>query len=235
MDSLYIVMPAYNEEGVIKEIVKEWYPLLEGKAEESRLVIADSGSTDQTHEILINLKENGYPKIEILSDTNQYHGPKIIALYTYAIRNNIDYIFQTDSDGQTNPNEFEAFWQIRNQYVAVFGSRTVRGDGYHRAIVERVVCILLRIYFGISIPDANAPFRIMKTEVVQKYLGKLPYEYNLPNIMLTAYFAYYKEPILFKEISFRPRLIGVNSINIYKIIKTGWKALGDFYYLRKEM
>ena len=100
METLYIVMPAYNEEENIKTVVEQWYPILEGKADDSRLVIADSGSKDKTHEILMELKGTKYPKIEILSDTDQYHGPKVIALYDYAIKNNADYIFQTDSDGR---------------------------------------------------------------------------------------------------------------------------------------
>lgn len=33
MDSLYVVMPAYNEEKNIEEVVKQWYAVLEGKAE----------------------------------------------------------------------------------------------------------------------------------------------------------------------------------------------------------
>lgn len=45
MDSLYIVMPAYNEEDNIEQVVRDWYPLLNGKSPDSRLVIADSGST----------------------------------------------------------------------------------------------------------------------------------------------------------------------------------------------
>lgn len=99
MDSLYIVMPAYNEEENIESVVKQWYPILEGKSENSRLVVADSGSTDHTHEILLKLKTEKYPRLEILATTNRYHGPKVIALYDYAIKNNVDYIFQTDSDG----------------------------------------------------------------------------------------------------------------------------------------
>lgn len=235
MDSLYVVMPAYNEEGNVEKVVEQWYPVLAGKAENSRLVIADSGSTDRTHEILVRLKESKYPQLEILSDTNKYHGPKVIALYEYAIKNQIDYVFQTDSDGQTDPDEFDAFWQIRDQYTGIFGNRTVRGDGNDRAFVEKVVCFLLRLYFGVKVPDANAPFRLMKTETVRKYLYKLPHEYNIPNIMMTTYFAYYKEPIVFREISFKPRQAGVNSINIPRIMKIGWKALGDFRRLKKEM
>ena len=79
MDTLYIVMPAYNEEENIEAVVADWYPILEGKSEASRLVIADSGSSDRTHEILENLKTT-HPQLEILADTDRYHGPKVIAL-----------------------------------------------------------------------------------------------------------------------------------------------------------
>ncbi len=235
MESLYIVMPAYNEEENIEAVVKQWYPILDGKSEASRLVIADSGSKDKTHEILMTLKSDGYPKIEILADTNQYHGPKVIALYDYAIKNGADYIFQTDSDGQTDPEEFSSFWDERNKYDGIFGNRTVRGDGKDRAFVEHTVCLLLKLFFGVSVPDANAPFRLMKAETVKKYLYKMPSEYNLPNIMITTYFVHYEEKITFKEISFKPRQAGVNSINIPRIVKIGWNALGDFGKFKKDM
>ena len=52
MDSLYIVMPAYNEEVNIEKVVEEWYKILEGKSDDSKLIIADFGSKDRTHEIL---------------------------------------------------------------------------------------------------------------------------------------------------------------------------------------
>lgn len=235
METLYIVMPAYNEEENIKEVVKQWYPILEDKSDDSRLVIADSGSKDKTHEILMEMKNNEFPKIEILSHTNQYHGPKVIALYDYAIKNGADYIFQTDSDRQTNPDEFDAFWNERATYDGIFGNRTVREDGKDRAFVEHTVCTLLKLYFGVNVPDANAPFRLMKAEIVRKYLYRMPPEYNLPNIMMTTYFAYYNENINFKEISFKPRQAGVNSVNIPRIVKIGWNALGDFKKFKKSM
>ena len=234
MDSLYIVMPAYNEEENIKDVVEQWYKVLEGKDEKSRLVIADSGSKDKTHQVLREMQKK-YSKLEVLDTANQYHGPKIIALYDYAIKNEIDYVFQTDSDGQTNPDEFSAFWEMRNEYEGIFGNRTVREDGNGRAFVEKVVCTLLKLYFGVKIPDANAPFRLMKCQTVKKYLSKMPTDYNLPNIMITTYFSFYGERITFREISFKPRMAGTNSVNIPKIIKIGWKALGEFHNLKKEM
>ena len=234
MDSIYVVMPAYNEEENIEAVVRQWYPVLEMAGEQSRLVIADNGSKDATHEILMKLKES-MAQLEILEKTDRYHGPKVIALYKYAIKNGADYIFQTDSDGQTNPEEFAAFWQLRDKYDAVLGHRSVRGDGKSRAFVEHVVCFLLRCIFGVKVPDANAPYRLMKASLVDKYIDRLPEDFNIPNIMFTTYFAYYQERITFREISFKPRQGGVNSINIPRIIKIGWKAVGDFRKLKREM
>ena len=215
-------------------MIRAWYPLLSGKSENSRLVVADSGSQDKTHDILLDLQKS-HPKSVILSDTGRQHGPKVIALYKYAIESGADYIFQTDSDGQTDPQEFNGFWNQRKEYDAILGNRTVRGDGKSRAFVEKIVCVLIQLFFGVKVPDANAPFRLMKSICVNKYLSRMPQDYNLPNIMMTTYFTYYKDKIKFEEISFKPRQGGVNSINIPRIIKIGWNALGDFWKFRKDM
>lgn len=234
MDKLYIVMPAYNEEANIESVVHQWYSILQDKSEESKLVVADSGSTDKTHDILDALKEK-YSNLVILSDTGKQHGPKVIALYQYAIDNHADFVFQTDSDGQTNPKEFDEFWKLRKSYDGIFGNRIVREDGKDRAFVERVVCILLRMIFGVKIPDANAPFRLMRVSTVKKYLSRLETDFPLPNIMMTTYYVYYHEKYCFKEITFKPRGAGENSINMPRIIKIGWNALWDFCKLRREM
>ncbi len=227
-------MPAYNEEDNIKATVEAWYPILSKKSKKSKLIIADSGSTDSTHEILEKLQAN-YPQLEVLSNTGKQHGPKLIALYNYAIQGGADYIFQTDSDGQTNPKEFEAFWRLRTDYDVILGHRNIRGDGKSRAFVEKVVCFLLQVYFGVKVPDANAPFRLMKTSIVEKYMDRFDANYNLPNIMFTTFFAFYEERLIFKTITFKPRQAGVNSINVPKIAKIGWKALGDFRRFKKGL
>ncbi len=233
-EKLYVVMPAYNEEENIENTIKQWYPILKFGNKDSKIVIADAGSEDKTHEILVKLQKK-YPQLDIVSDSLKQHGPKVIYLYNYAIKKKADWIFQTDSDGQTNPDEFEAFWNDRNKYDLLLGNRVVRGDGKQRAFVEKTVCRLLKIYFKVKVPDANAPFRLMKASIVAKYIDKLPNDYNIPNIILTAYFKHNNEKIIFKEISFKPRQGGVNSINIPKIVKIGWKALADFRKFKKDM
>lgn len=234
MDKLYIVMPAYNEEDNINNVVSQWYPVLEGKDEESRLIIADGGSKDNTLRILYDLCEQ-YPKLIVESKPGTDHGTKVWYLYDYAIKHEADYVFQTDSDGQTNPAEFEKFWEVRNKYDAILGNRSDREDGSDRVFVENVLRFFLRVFFGANVPDANAPFRLMKTDLVKKYLYKLPADFNLPNAILCAYFARFKENVTYVHVTFRPRQGGKNFMNPKRIFKIGWQSIGNFAKLRKEL
>lgn len=236
MDKLYIIIPAYNEETNIEQCINDWYPVVEkhnGNGE-SRLVIIDDGSKDNTYAIMKKYAK-ALPLFSPLTKPNSGHGPTVLYGYSYAIRKKADYIFQTDSDGQTNPEEFEQFWEKRETYDAILGNREVRGDGKSRKFVENTVCFLLWLIFGIKVKDANAPFRLMRTELVAKYINKLPVDFNIPNIMFTTYFTYFKEKVDFIPISFKPRQGGTNSINLKKIIKIGWKAIRDFKKLKKEI
>ena len=233
-DILYIVMPAYNEEANIESVVREWYPHIAYKAEGSKLVIADAGSSDSTHAILKQLCSE-FDRLEILEDTDKQHGPKCIALYDHAISRGADYIFQTDSDGQTSADEFPAFWHHRHEYDVILGNRKKRGDGRIRFFVEKVVTWLLYFFFKVRVPDANVPFRLMESGCLKKYLYRIPEDYFLPNIILTAFFKHYGCRVGYKSISFKGRTAGKNSIDLIKIVKIGIKALGDFCRFAKEM
>lgn len=234
--SLFIVIPAYNEEQNIENCVEDWYAVVEKHNNEgtSRLVVVDDGSKDHTYSILKNLAASK-PLLVPITKQNGGHGSAVLHGYRYAIENGAEWIFQTDSDGQTNSAEFEEFWENINDYDAIIGNRIVRGDGRERKFVENVVCFLLWVIFGVQVDDANAPFRLMRADLVKKYIERLPHDFNLPNIMFTTYFVYFKEKVLFLPITFKPREAGTNSINLKKITKIGWKAVGDFYRLRREM
>ena len=233
---LYIVVPAYNESANIHQLIDSWYPIVEKHSGngKSKLIIINDGSTDNTYKLIKNA-EKDYPLLEGLTKKNGGHGSTVLYGYRYAINKSADYIFQTDSDNQTNPNEFESFWSLRKQYSAIIGNRKYRQDGKQRVFVEKTLLFLLRLYFGVKMPDSNAPFRLMKRELVAKYINKMPSNFNLPNVILTPYFVYFHENILFKEISFAPRKKGTNSINLSKIFRIGCKAMRDFKYLKKNI
>ena len=227
-------MPAYNEAENIENTIKQWYPVVEKTGNDCRLVIANDGSKDDTYAKMLTL-QSLYPQFIPLDKPNSGHGPTVLYLYRYAIENGADYIFQTDSDGQTNPDEFWEFLEASKVFDCVMGNRTERGDGKDRKMVENVLRCFCWFFFGAMVPDANAPFRLMKSSVVKKYLSLMSEDFNLPNAVLAACFKQFKEKVTYKVISFKPRQGGVNSINMKKIFKIGWKALGDFWKIRQNI
>ena len=236
MNKLFIVIPAYNEADNIRKTIEDWYPIVkqhDGNGE-SRLVIVNDGSKDNTAEIVDDCSRSK-PLLTLLNEANGGHGSAVLYGYRFAIKNDADYIFQTDSDGQTNPDEFQNFWKLREEYDAVIGNRSTRQDGASRKFVESILLSILWLTFRVKMPDSNAPFRLMSKTIVNKYIGKLPENYNLPNVMFTTYFAYFSEKIKFIDISFKQRQGGTNTINIRKIMSIGVKSIKEFRYLRKHI
>jgi len=238
-DSLYIVIPAYNEQENIESVVNDWYPVVESinkksNNEKSRLVIIDDGSKDDTYKILKKLAKTR-PYLEPITKENAGHGATVLYGYRHAIKKKADYIFQTDSDGQTLPSEFKQFWDQREKYSAIIGHRNHRRDGLSRIFVTKTLKLVLKMIFGVSVTDANTPFRLMKRELLEKYIDKIPENFNLSNVMLSVLFVSNNEKVKFIPITFRPRQGGVNSINLPKITKIGIQAVKDFRVLKKSL
>lgn len=233
-DKLYIIIPAYNEEENIQEVVKQWHEVVEKIGNDSKIVVINDGSKDQTLEKVNSLKYE-LKALEVLDKENGGHGDSVLYGYKYALEKQADYIFQTDSDGQTLASEFWKFWEKREQYGAMIGHRDTREDGMARVFVTKVLKFVLFLIFGLNIPDANTPFRLMKYEVLAKYYPMIPEHFNLANVMLTVLLVKNKEQVKFEHITFRPRQGGVNSINFKKIAKIGTQAIKDFLRIKKEL
>ena len=140
MQSLYIVIPAYNEEENIEQVLEGWYPIVEKHRGNgcSRLVVIDDGSRDRTYEILAAYAKK-HPLTIALHKENSGHGATLLYGYQYALEQGADYIFQTDSDGQTLPEEFEAFWEKKDRNDMVIGNRNKREDGFSRVLVTKTL------------------------------------------------------------------------------------------------
>jgi dolichol-phosphate mannosyltransferase len=233
-DSLYIVMPAYNEEMNIEEVAREWHSVVEKIGGESKLVIIDDGSKDGTYRRLTELKTS-LPRLEPLTKPNGGHGATVLFGYNYALDHQADYVFMTDSDGQTVAAEFWPFWEQRADYAAIIGHRRGRQDGLARVFVTKTLKFVLWAIFGLAITDANTPFRLMKADVLRKHIKRIPKDFNLSNVMLTVLLLDANEAVKFAPITFRPRQGGVNSINMRKIFRIGRQALKDFRVIKKGM
>ena len=91
---LYVVMPAYNEAANIRQVIRDWYPIVEKfGGEGSRLVIFDDGSRDETFSSMLDEKKNR-PLFEPMTKANSGHGATILAAYHYAIDKDAEFIFQ---------------------------------------------------------------------------------------------------------------------------------------------
>lgn len=231
IDNLYIIIPAYNEATNIAQIAREWHIIAAKISKDSRLVIIDDGSKDNTAKILKNLQSE-LLQLTVLTKPNSGHGATVLYGYNYALEQKADFIFQTDSDGQTLSEEFWSFWEQRQNFTAIIGHRSKREDGLSRVFVTKILKLTLRCIFGVNINDANTPFRLLKKEILQKYITKIPQNFNLPNVLLTVCLIKNKEAVKFILITFRPRQGGINFINLRRISKIGWQAVKDFWQLK---
>lgn len=236
MDKLYIVIPAYNEEENIENVINDWYPVVEKVGGESRLVIINDGSKDNTYEIMMKIKEEkGLTMFQPMTKENGGHGATILFGYHYAIEQGADYIFQTDSDGQTLPDEFWQFWEERAQYDMLIGHRSKREDGSSRVFVTKTLKFVIKLCFGVTVTDANTPFRVMKVSTLKEYIGLIPKDYNLSNVIISVIYAKKNLKVKYIPITFRQRQGGVNSINIRKICAIGKQAVKDFKVIGKTI
>ena len=232
MEKLYIVIPAYNEQDTIKKVIDDWYPVVDRIGGESKLVIVNDGSKDRTAEILAECAKT-HERLIGLTKENGGHGAAILYGYQYALDAGAEYIFQTDSDGQTVSSEFWNFWEQRQAYDMVIGQRAKREDGFSRVVVTKVLKLTLLLLFHVNIPDANTPFRLMKAGTLAQYLPLIPPDYNLSNVIISVIYKKKKLAVKYIPITFRPRQGGVNSINMKKIIRIGRQAWKDFRTINK--
>lgn len=234
VDKLYIVIPAYNEEVNITGVIKDWYPIVEKIGNGSRLVIIDDGSRDSTYRIMQDMAKE-LEAFEPITKPNSGHGATILYGYLYAVDAGADYIFQTDSDGQTLPEEFWPFWEKRNEYDMVIGHRKGRQDGFSRVLVTKTLKFVLWLCFRVKVTDANTPFRLMKATTLNRQLGLIPENFNLSNVIISVIYAKKGLAVKYLPVTFRPRQGGVNSINMKRIIKIGKQAFRDFRSINRSL
>lgn len=236
-ESVYFVMPAYNEAANIEEVIQQWYPICEtivAEGNDAKLVIANDGSKDKTYAIMQKLQAK-YPLFKPLDKENSGHGSTVLYLYRYAINNKADFIFQTDSDGQTLPEEFWQMWENRHNYDFQIGTRGGRQDGASRVFVTKTLRFVVWLMFYVWVKDANTPFRLMNTKRLEETLTYIPQDFFLANVAISAIAVKKNEKVAWYPITFRPRQGGINSINMRRIFKIGIKALGDFRTINKNI
>ena len=237
MDRLYIVMPAYNEAETLESVISEWHPVaqqINSEGDFCRILIADDGSTDATWEILSRCRER-YPLLECTRKENSGHGPTVLHLYALCLERGADYIFQTDSDGQTIPSEFLPLWRSRGDFDVQTGSRPRRGDGLFRLVVSRGLRLSIKLVTGLDVKDANSPFRLYSASALARILPEVPSDFFLSNVAVSVIAVSKGFRIGWPEVSFRPRRGGTSMYNARKILGYGRQCFSDLVKLSRKI
>lgn len=219
MDKLWVIMPVYNEEECIKGVSDEWLEELRKYNFHFTFCILNDGSKDNTLTILRDI-ESKEKEVLVIDKENTGHGQTCVYGYNYAIENGAEWVFQIDSDGQCDPKYFQAVLEQTENHKVVYGFRKTRDDGFQRFMVSRVVSIFVFFATGVWVRDANVPYRIMKAELLQKTLDKIPKDFNLANILVSVLLRK-QEKIKWINIHFRDRMGGSPSVKTSMFAKHG--------------
>lgn len=167
---LSIVVPAYNEKAGCLGVMRQLIATMEDSGLDYEVLVVDDGSTDGTSQILSDLE----PAISVIR--HQHNRGYGAALKTGIDHARYDLIAITDADG-TYPNERlpELYGLMEGQDMVV-GART--GSRVRIPLVRRpakwAINLLANYLARRRIPDLNSGLRIMRREVLDKYLRLLP-------------------------------------------------------------
>jgi len=228
MIQISIVMPAYNEEKNIENIVKQCYGVLKKYRLNGEIIVTDDGSKDKTRVILDNLKkEIPYLRV-ILHKINKGYGESVAdgikASKGY-------YIVTLDSDGQFDINELSLLLdKIKKGYDIVTGFRKKKKDAISKVIANKILIKIIRYLFKIKLKDTNCAFKIYKKDLFEKISIEAS-NFILPSeILIKANALSYK--IAEIGITHLPRKKGKSSI---KIFKNSFDIFSFLLYLKKKI
>jgi len=163
-----VVIPAFNEEAAIGEVIDEIRDACGSHGFHVEVVVVDDGSADRTAEFAL---EAGARVARHRS--NRGYGA---ALKTGILVARHDVIAITDADGTYPSHYLPQLLEALERADMVVGSRT--GANVHIPILRRPAKWLLNLMAnyvsGARIPDLNSGLRVFRREVVTQYFAILP-------------------------------------------------------------
>lgn len=220
---LIIVVPVYNEQQNLKQVVDEWIVVLRKILSHKFLIVFfNDGSTDGTMDELEFLSSQ-YPELQFVHKKNSGHGPTCLLSYhiVYQLFPQA-WIFQMDSDGQCDPQFFAKMWESRERADFHQGYRVSRDDGFKRVVISVILKGVVYIATGIWVQDPNVPYRLMRVRALAKILPKIPSNFFLGNVLLSSCIIS-QSRVLWYPIHFRNRFSGESKVQGMKFAKIGWE------------
>lgn len=218
---LALVMPVYNEEACIGEVVRSWYEMLAGLNINFQMIILNDGSTDASKEVLAHFE--CYEMIDIINKENSGHGPTILVGYKKAVED-AEWVFQCDSDNEMSEKYFNSLWRRRESYDALFGVRRNRKQNVGRKTITSCAKITTRFCFGGGIIDINTPYRLIRSKFLKQIVDQIPEDVFAPNVIITGTLTKMALRIYEHPVPHEGRKTGKVSITNWKLWRSAVKA-----------
>jgi glycosyltransferase involved in cell wall biosynthesis len=159
---IYIVIPAYNEERVITDVIKEIK-----LAGYKNIIVIDDGSSDKTLEIAQKI-----PEIVVLHHKiNRGKGAATKTGIEAAKILGADIIVTMDGDGQHDPEDIKKLIDpiADGQCDVVLGSRlkNAKGMPFYKIIQNHFGNIVTWYLFGLYVTDSQSGFRAYSRRAVE--------------------------------------------------------------------
>ena len=192
-----IIIPAYDEESRILEVIKGCKRYL---SKEVNLIVVNDGSNDRTLEVCENAG------IDVVSiPFNLGVGNALKTGFKYAIKNNYQYVITIDADGQHNPDDIPKFIeQLKTEECdIVIGSRFLNGNKYEgskpRIIGIKIFAKIISFLINERITDVTSGYRGMNKNVLFfTIIDTFNFDYPDADFLLTLHragFSFFEIPV----------------------------------------
>lgn len=184
--ALTLIVPVYNEIDGIENTIAHLREIRDGSDFGFEIILVNDGSDDGTETVLSDLpQKSGFRVID--HPRNRGYGA---SLKTGIRAARYPYIAITDADG-TYPDELipEFFYDVtKNNLDMLVGART--GESVKIPLVRKpakwVINKLVNYMIGTRIPDVNSGLRIMRKEVLERFLHLLPDGFSFTSTITLA-------------------------------------------------
>jgi len=200
MEKCIVIIPAYNEEKNIEQVingVKECLP-------QADIVVVNDGSTDTTEKIAKKIKT-----IVLSLPCNMGYGIALQTGYKYAKRKNYKYILQLDGDGQHDPFYLKDILEtlITEKVNVVIGSRFLKKESYKppffRKIGMKIFSFLTSLIIKQKITDPTSGFQGFNRDVLNFLTSEyFPVDYPDADVIIMFHrygFKIKEVPVLMKK------------------------------------
>lgn len=159
---LTVIMPAYNEESSISEIIQR--VLIEPLV--WQLIIVDDGSNDSTAQIIETISD---PRILLIQHpANLGKGAAIRTAQSHVTG---DLVLIQDADLEYNPSEYNKLLEpiLRDYADVVYGSRFQTGEMrrvlyFWHYVGNRFLTLLSNAFTNINLSDMETCYKVIRTE-----------------------------------------------------------------------